>query len=528
MKKQYAGWLFAAVVVIVISTIFYQFQPAGTPVEKAFHVDVTVLDSKTLRADWQIMPGYQLYKDRIEIEAETPARLGAVLLPEGKVQKDTLLGEYEVYEKPFSVMIPVTEAGKGVLKLHVAYQGCREKTYCYPPVSKTFTLNMDSRGSNAFLSWFFDQTFLLTLLGFFGMGLLLAFTPCVLPMIPVLAGMIVGQKDKLTGRRAFLLSLSYVLSMAVTYAAAGAAAAYLGATLQSLVQNTIVVNVFGAILVVLALPLFGLFELKMPAVLQNRWIGFGGKQRKGTYAGAVLMGCASTLVLSPCVTPPLIGALSYMSLSGNVLTGGAALFVMALGMGIPLLILGALGGRFLPQSGVWMMGVRYFSGLILLAAAAWLFSQGIFRLSSEKEAAHEPSISSLMDKPSSVFTPVYNLTELHIKLKEAIQRGQPVILDFYADWCIACIKMEHLVFRNAEVKQALSHFLLLRADVTQNDTAARALQKAYGVFAPPTIVFLIPDDQHSMKEIRLDGEVGAEIFLDHVQIAMSQWKTERK
>jgi thiol:disulfide interchange protein DsbD len=339
---------------------------------------------------------------------------------------------------------------------------------------------------------------LLVLASFLGFGLLLAFTPCVLPMIPILSGIIAGEGRDLGKLRALLLSAAYVLGMAIAYAIAGVAAAWSGTMLAAALQNAWVLGTFALVFVGLALSMFGLYDLQLPGFLHHRLHAAHGRLKGGRVASVAAMGALSAIIVSPCVAAPLAGALLYISQTRDVALGGSALFAMALGMGIPLLVIGVSEGALLPKSGPWMVRVKYLFGALLLAVALWI-------------------VWPLMRPAGSGvdFVRVQSMTELEQKLHSP---GRPVMLDFYADWCVSCKEMEALTFSDARVKPRMSGMLLLQADVTANSEEHKALLKRFRLFGPPGIIFF--DAQGAeLKGLRVIGYQNAERFLRTLDLA---------
>jgi thiol:disulfide interchange protein DsbD len=475
----------------------------------------------------------------------------------------------------------------------VGLQGCAEKGLCYPPEKRRFKVLLpatdsaantnlinrstdrassasagtSSGGARGFVS---EQDRLaelirtghlsFVLLTFFGLGLLLAFTPCVLPMVPILSGIIAGQGSGVTTGRAFALSLSYVLGMAVMNTLAGVAAAAAGQQIQALFQQPWIIVLFSLIFVALALSMFGLFTIQMPASLQTRLSDVSNRQRAGTFGGVAVMGALSALIVSACVAPPLFAALAVIAQTGDMVRGGSALFVMSLGMGVPLLVIGTSAGRLLPKAGGWMDTVKKLFGVLMLAVAAWMLSRlvedrwslllwavpasigawllfnefktrsvtswvmrglgavlGLYALSliagvflgGRDPLAPIPQLS----KPQKTleFTRIKTVEDLDRAIATAAAEGRPAMLDFYADWCVSCKEMERYTFTDAAVQAALANAVLLKADVTANDEADQALLRRFEIFGPPTIAFWGRDGVER-KNYRVVGFMKADEF----------------
>jgi thiol:disulfide interchange protein DsbD len=332
------------------------------------------------------------------------------------------------------------------------------------------------------------------ILSFFGFGLLLSFTPCVLPMIPIISGIIIAQGKDLIKKRAFLLSMTYVLGMALTYTAAGVAAGYSGRLISHALQNIWVLIAFALIFVALALSIFGLYELQLPVFIQNKLTAAGNRFKAGTFVGVFFIGLLSAIIISPCVTAPLAGALLYISRTNDVWLGGSALFALSLGMGVPLLIIGTSAGALLPRAGAWMKWVKVFFGILLLAVAFWIIYPVI-----------SPPLTSSLS-----FQRLTSLNQLEAQIKETQERA--VMLYVSADWCVSCKEMEVLTFRDSRVKEKLKGVKLLKADVTSTNEETDAFLKRFGLFGPPAILFFDQKGQE-IPGTRVIGVKKAEPFL---------------
>lgn len=528
--------------------------------EVAFKVDARMIDTSKLQVRFTIAEGYYLYRDKIKI-ASNDGVLGQFDLPAGKVKFDqTFNKEVETYRQQMTVTIPVTQNGDFTLQL--SRQGCADQGICYPPQqsevriaafaagavspqtearpittqaselgSSDTTLSENESGKiNQAL-----QSGKLTLIVplFLLLGLGLAFTPCVLPMLPILSYIIVGEGQHVTRLRAFLLSLSYALGMALVYTSLGIAAGLLGEGLAATLQNPWVLSAFAIMMVVMALSLFDVYQLQMPGAIQSRLTAVSEGQSKGKIAGVFVMGALSALIVGPCVAAPLAGALVYISQTRDVVVGGSALFSMAMGMSVPLLLLGLSAGSLLPRAGRWMEGVKTFFGVLMLAMAWWMvnpvLANGVqmagwallflgyagYLLMSKKSGHFAKAWALLLallgavqavglaSGARDVFSPLAHLTGQAVhpaafqrvrslaELERAIQqnKGKIVMLDFYADWCVSCKEMEKLTFTDPKIKQQMEQMLLLQADVTANNADDKALLKRFGLFGPPGIIF---------------------------------------
>jgi len=490
--------------------------PAASPQdllepEKAFRFSARALDAKAVEVQYAIADGYYLYRERFKFAAEN-ARLGKPEFPVGVRKTDQFFGDTETYRKEVRIRVPV-EAGAGdPLKLVVTSQGCADIGVCYVPIESTATLRLASLAAEApaagvslaasdvdVAALFRGSTFVV-LASFLGFGLLLAFTPCVLPMVPILSGIIAGEGSGVNKKRALALSSSYVLGMALAYALAGVAAAYSGSLIAASLQNAWVLSGFALVFVLLALSMFGFYELQLPGFLREPLSAAHHRLRGGKLASVAGMGVLSAIIVSPCVAAPLAGALLYISQTRDVALGGSALFAMALGMGIPLLAIGVSGGALLPKAGRWMNVVKMFFGMLLLAVAAWIVSP-LF----------------LDGKGDTKFVRVDSIAELDARLAAP---GRMVMLDFYADWCVSCKEMEAFTFSDARVKAKFDRMLLLQVDVTANTAEHKALLKRFSLFGPPGIIFFDAQGRE-LRGLRVIGYQNAERFLKTLELAES-------
>jgi thiol:disulfide interchange protein DsbD len=577
--------------------------------DRAFLFNAEAKDAHTLTAQWEVAEGYYLYHDKFTFKVDTEGvTLGAVSMPRGEMKDDEYFGKVEIMHGSFAVELPLVVAAGATapseVSLTVGYQGCAEDGICYPPITKTVPIALkmqeatpppqsstDAGGGTPLVSETDRFTGLLSgglsggmLAAFFGVGLLLALTPCVFPMVPILSGILVGQRQTVTAARGFLLSSVYVVAMALTYAVAGVLAGLFGQNLQAWFQQPAVLVGFALVFVVLALSMFGLYELQLPGSWQSRLTHLSQRQRVGSLGGVAVMGVLSAVIVGPCVAPPLAGALVYIGQSGDAWLGGAALFAMAMGMGTPLLAVGASAGHLLPRAGAWMETVKKFFGVLMLAVAVWFLSRilpgaatlalyalvaviaatllgafhsldagssglrrfgkglgwaacvygaalllGAMRGNDDplQPLAHFGGTpeSALADAgaPSTprelAFTPVRGAEGLRAALQAA--GGKPVLLDFYADWCVECKKLEKETFTDAEVRAALDDAVLLRADVTANDEIDQELLRQLGLFGPPAILFFDSKGQER-RPYRLQGFVGPEPFVKHLDTAIGR------
>jgi len=522
----------------------------------AFRLGAIADGPDRVRLTWEIAPQYYLYRDKLAVKTGSAASVGQLVLPAGEAHSDEYFGEQEVYRDALVATVPVARAGGTAMTvaLDVTYQGCADAGLCYPPITRTLNVDLPAGGTMTAVTGGFvskqdkmaafirSGNLLFVIAVFFGAGLLLAFTPCVLPMVPILSGIIAGQGPQVTTRRAFFLSLSYVLGMAFTYTLAGIAAAAAGAQVQAVFQQPWIVTVFALLFVVLALSMFGLFSIQMPAALQTRLADASNRQRAGTFGGVAVMGALSALIVTTCVAPALVATLAVIGQSGNVVRGGLALFAMSLGMGAPLLAVGASAGKLLPKAGPWMDTVKQLFGVLFLVVAAWMLARlvpgplalllwavpalaaawvclkaakqagkgrpwwrtagvvtglyGVVLLAGAALGGGDPlaPIPQLAAKHEALaFKRIASLGELEREVAAARAAARPVMLDFYADWCVSCKEMEKYTFTDAAVRDALAAAVLLQVDVTANNAQDQALLRHFGIYGPPTIAFYGPD-----------------------------------
>jgi thioredoxin:protein disulfide reductase len=517
--------------------------------EQAFRFSAREADG-AVEVRFAIADGYYLYRDRLRFEATGNVQLGKPQFPEALPHKDEFFGDMPIYRNDVRIRVPLR--GDGSYELKVVSQGCADAGVCYVPMESHVRLRAAAAGapSEPILSLYASDTdiarllqgnFALVLGGFLVLGLLLAFTPCMLPMIPILSGIIAGEGSRLTKSRALALSLIYVLSMALTYAAAGIGAAYAGSLVATYLQNVWVLGAFALIFVFLAASMFGLYELGLPGFVQQRLYASQEQLRGGRIASVAAMGVFSAVIVSPCVSAPLAGTLLQISRTGDVVLGGAALFALATGMGLPLIAVGVSEGALLPKAGPWMVVVRKLFGVLLLGVALWIVSPvippllealawaalaigaGVYllrqgRLGKVAGVAALLAATALLtlaligERAAPTATPwlrVASSAELDEKLRAA---GRPVMLDFYADWCVSCKEMEKLTLSDARVRNELANMLLLQADVTAASPADRELLRRFSLFGPPGIIFFDADGRE-IPGLRVIGYQPPERFL---------------
>ncbi len=563
-----------------ISQLFRK-APEFLPVEQAFPVDATITSADTIGVYFEITPEHYLYRHGFAFIANGKP-LEPASWPQGKEHQDEYFGRVEIYRGNIAFQLPAPATQDGTLELLVRYQGCADAGLCYPPAEARFQLTVPRQPSDPAKTPGSAATADATLpsrspssppeiqglLWFLLAGLALTFTPCVLPMLPILSSVILGPGGQITTRRATTLTLTYVGSMAMTFALAGVLVGYFGArlNLQAHLQNPWIIGAFAALFVALALSMFDLYEIRVPQRL-TQLTGAAGEP--GSLTGAAMMGAVSSLVVSPCVTAPLAGALLYIAATGDALYGGLALLSLGLGMGIPLIIAGVSGGRFLPRSGAWMTGVKRLFGVLMIGVAIWMLerfmagpvtlglwaglallcaagaqvfateSVGRLRVTATGVAMASfllagiwmagalsggqdiwRPLENLTNKPQdpgrmsdfhSKFIQVDNLQELQQALQGARAAARPAFVDVYADWCISCRIMEQRVLGSARVQALLQEVTLIRADVTANTGESAAIMEYFGIFGPPAWIFLNGAGEE-IPELRVVGEIHEDEF----------------
>jgi thioredoxin:protein disulfide reductase len=591
----------ALILLLTLSCAARGAEPELLEPDKAFRFSAQLRGARSIEVNYRIAPGYYLYRDKFRFAVvAADAKLGAAQLPEGRKHRDEFFGEVETYRGDLRIVLPLELDGAfpPALTLTALSQGCADVGVCYVPFEQKAELRLAAAGGepsdvsfgqlfglqqgpagadDARIARVFEGGFWLVVAFFFGCGLLLSLTPCVLPMVPILSGVIAGTGGAVTRTRGFLIAAVYVLGMAITYAIAGVAAGLSGAMLSATLQSPWVLGAFAAVFVALAGAMFGFYELQLPVALQSRIAEASNRLHGGHLAGVFSMGVLAALIIGPCVAAPLAGALLYIGQSRDVVLGGSALFAMALGMGVPLLAVGASAGALLPRAGPWMVTVNRFLGSLLLAVAIYLVSpflplsvqmflwaallivtaiflraidplppdaHGFLRfakglgiiallagvaylvgafsgardllqpLSGLRVAAGE---SAHAETP---FVRVSNAAELDGRIREAA--GRPVMLDFYADWCISCKEMERFTFSDERVRTRFRDMVLLQADVTANSAEHLALLRRFRLFGPPGIVFFDREGRE-IRGLRVIGYQSADRFV----VALDQALTFR-
>lgn len=547
------------------------------PPEEAFNVSaIQSAEGIFIRID--LGEGIYLYDDKLKLEFTTPLLLS--LDNSVKRPKPEFFHDFWTQRNSFEMLIPQSlideKIKKGAFSIKLSYQGCSELGLCYQPMQESYTF--DAKGSSAvdlseqdmIAQSLASDNIALVLVSFFGFGLLLSMTPCVFPMIPILSSIIVSQSSgSMNAKRGFIAALVYVLAMSLAYALAGVLAGVFGANLQASLQNPWVISSFSAIFILLAFSMFGFFEIKMPSFIQSKISKKSDQMQSQGLMGIAIMGFLSALVVGPCVAAPLAGALVYIGQSGDALLGGLALFVMSLGMGVPLLVIGTTAGKYMPRPGGWMENVTAVFGVLMLAVALWMLSRilpsyvsmalwslliitasvyggaleplkavtsgwikilksamvilflygatlfiGFLSGATDPLTPFEKFTSNTMSerKSSVYFSYVKDLKAIEQAVKES---SSPVLLDFYADWCVNCVEYEKFTFSDARVKEKMKKFTLLKADVTKNSADDKKMQKEFGIFGPPAILFF--KNGKELEQLRLIGYKNADEFLTHLE-----------
>jgi thiol:disulfide interchange protein DsbD len=571
------------------------------PPEEVFFPDVFVVDGNTVEVGVRVEPGFYLYKHKITAKSLSDnAQAGQLDLPKGKSKYDEFFGESEVYYDEVIGRLAIARATPEAmdLELEIGYQGCADGGLCYLPQTTVITVSLPEAtavtdlseltppdqpvSEQARLAKVITESSIWVAAGvFFLAGLGLAFTPCVLPMVPILSGIIAGEGDNVSPMRGFTLALSYVMGMALIYTAAGMAAAAAGMQLQATFNQPWILILFSGLFILLALGMFGAYDLQMPSSIQSKLADVSGRQRSGTMIGAFVMGALSALVVTACVAPALIAALTVMAQSGDMMRGGTALFAMSMGMGAPLLLVGAAQGKLLPKAGPWMVAIKGAFGFMMLGLAVWMLSRilpgavtlalwavltfmaGVF-MGGLTTFGPDASPAQKMGKGFGFLAMIYGVLmmlgaitggtnplqplasvnlggaggvtiaahdelpfqriktvdDLDREIATASGQGKTVMLDFYADWCVSCKEMEAYTFTDDSVRSALSNTVWLQADVTANDDQDKALLERFGVFGPPTIIFFGADGQqrHGYEVV---GYMKADVFAEHVEKAFT-------
>ncbi len=554
-------------------------------VHEAFPLSVVAIDAQTLVISWLVQEDYYLYKDKMSFIADG-AKILNINFPEAKLKHDEFFGEVKVYEKPIEILVTLSEIQNDLLTLNIEYQGCWNGGVCYPPENSLIRVSLsgddgtasdqpeDSISTEELKARELFQHGGLTL--FFGAllaGLALSWTPCVYPMIPILSGIIIGQKQTPSSLRAFLMSLAFVLSMSLAYGLIGATAGYFGAgiNLQAIMQTPWILVVFSLIFIFFAFSMFGFYDIQLPIKLQNRLAQMSNKQTGGEFVGVSIMGFLSALIVGPCVTPFLATALSYVIAGGSAIKGGISLFAMGLGMGIPILIVCGWGVNVLPKAGPWMNTIKNIFGFLMLAVSLYLLDRILnptislvlwaslmtvapIRLGAFSNFTKTTGLWHLLVKTIGIIVLGYGLllwmlvikgggdmqkhmtslfygenfkssessqfriidseNQISLAISETENSDKLLVVKFYADWCWSCNKLERVVFSNSNVVQTLQGTLALTADVTDNNKGNQKILARFNLVGPPAILFF--KDGKEQRSHRIIGEISATDFLKHV------------
>jgi thiol:disulfide interchange protein DsbD len=583
----------------------FSSQEGPLPVDQAFVFD-SEQNNGSLKLIWTIPDDYYLYRDKIKLSYGSEIKELSRDYSPATEKQDPLFGQVWVFHNQavVNVALSSTTGQPTDSEVTINYQGCWEGGICYPPVTKTISLSQVSpqtqpvsptgSSENAsglmpaqisqsapvqlseqdrFAALISGSSLFLTLGAFFVAGLALALTPCVFPMIPILSSIIAGHGHKTTAAHGFMLSVVYVLAVSLTYTVAGVIAGLFGENLQAAFQNVWIISFFSFIFVLLSLSMFGFYELQLPSALQSRLNNLSSSQKGGTVMGVAIMGFLSALIVGPCMAAPLAGALIYIGQSGDPLLGGAALFSLSIGMGVPLLVIGASAGKLLPKAGAWMESVKAGFGVMLLLLAVWMLDRVIaddialllYAVILLVTAVHMKALDRLKDKAAGwsyfwkgigvvlllyggvlfiggltggksllqplkgiaggqiqassemVFARVTSKQQLDQLLDEAKSKQQPVMLDFYADWCISCVELDYVTFADSRVQAGLSGFSRIKVDVTANDEAAKELNRLYSVIGPPALIFY--DRAGELQpNMTLIGVIDPQVFVNHIAV----------
>ena len=541
------------------------FEPAVLSAEEAFQFRHTV-EEGAVSLSWAVAPGYYLYLDKFEFDSHQ-LTLGQAKFPQAILHQDPTFGSVEVLEGYISASLPFDSDGKGGT-IRITYQGCSATGMCYLPVIQEITVQVDNYSTHdgsTLTDKLKDQSLWVSLALFFALGIGLSVTPCVFPMYPILSGVIAGQGANISVSKGFALSMCYVQGMAVTFTGLGLLVASAGVKYQAALQQPAVIIATAVLFACLSLSMFGLYQLQMPDFIQSRLIKVSNSQSAGSYIGATAMGAISGLICSPCTTAPLSGALIYVAQTGDLFVGGATLYVLSIGMSLPLLVIGAGGGKLLPKAGGWMNTVKKLFGVLMLAVAismldrvlptaivvimglsvfaalmGYVIGQGVLEgkkqkvmiasmllvsslaggsiygysalTSSSYEQTYEQHGEHLAGKPDKTDT----IDEVKVQMAEALALGKPIVMDFYADWCTSCREMDEKTFGNKQVQEKLAQAVVIKVDVTDNTDEQNQIMEKLNVLGLPTVLFF----NHEGNEVdgqRVTGFMSPEKFLNHIK-----------
>ena len=554
------------------------------PVKEAFELKALSVDGETVAVTWLTKNNYYLYKDKISFVAEG-ARIESAIFPKAKLKEDEFFGEVSIYDEPLEVTLLLSDITSNPINLIIKHQGCWSGGVCYPPQSDT--IKVDLTGSKIYSSTSsekintselrvkekFRQGGLALFFAAFIAGLALSWTPCVYPMVPILSGIIIGQKQTPSNLKAVLMSLAFVFSMSIAYGLIGATAGFFGAgiNLQAIMQTPWVLVVFSLIFIFLAFSMFGFYDIQLPSKFQNKITNLSNKQSGGNFIGVSIMGFLSALIVGPCVTPFLATALSYVIAGGSALKGGISLFAMGLGMGVPLIIICGWGVNALPKAGPWMESVKQIFGFFMIAVALYLldrilnplvslviwavlFTYAPIKIGIFKNLTQEINIWNILFKVLGLiifayglllwllvakgggdiqkpldsilygetieqskiikFKTIKNEDQLSSEITKTVNNNKLLIVKFYADWCISCNKLERVVFSNKAVNEALKDTLTSTLDVTDNNRFNQSMLARFSLVGPPALLFF--KNGLEQRSYRIIGEISAEELVEHL------------
>ena len=547
------------------------------PADQAFKLSAILLDNNMLAVRWLVQPDYYLYKDKISFSVDE-ASIENIRFPDATIKNDEFFGEVSVYNTPLEIQIELNNIQKDYVLVTIKHQGCWEGGVCYPPQVDRLEVSLEGSKKapipsnekvtidETIVSEKFQQGGLALFIAAFLAGLALSWTPCVYPMVPILSGIIIGQKEKPSNLNALLMSITFVLSMSVAYGLIGASAGYFGAgiNLQAIMQTPWVLFVFSCIFILLSLSMFGFYDIQLPSGIQTRLTSISNSQSGGSFVGVSIMGFLSALIVGPCVTPFLATALSYVIAGGSAAKGGASLFAMGLGMGVPLIIICGWGVNALPKAGPWMENVKRVFGFAMIAVALYLLDRILYPLLSLilwallftvapimlgvfKNISRSLSLVGIVFRLFSILFLVYGLmlwalvakgggdiqqpldaiiygdkieasdtvafqiiddeTQLDSLILKTKSNKKPLVLKFYAEWCIACKKLERIVFKDSTVNQSLEDVMTYTVDVTKNTQINQSILSRFSLVGPPAILFF--KDGKEIRSQRIIGEVSA-------------------
>ena len=581
MMKSFTKQIYFVLLIACCSLLTMNYAKSELPInqaeflspDEAFKIDYNIVDQNHVKINWIIHPGYYLYMGMFEFKSLGENKISKIEMPEGKKKQDEFFGNVDVYYYSAEADVYFLDDIKNSIELKVKYQGCADAGLCYPPIFKTITLKKKASLNNLKKTSLFESqnamsdslllnSLLYNSIIFFLAGLLLAFTPCVLPMVPILTGIIAGQGN-VSQKKSLTLSIIYVLSMSLTYAIAGIIVAVSGTNIQASLQNPYVIGSISLLFFIFALAMFKFFDIQMPKSIQTVMTQLSNKQKSGSYGDVAVMGVLSALIVGPCVTAPLIGALIYIASTGDVLVGGIALFSLGIGMGAPLILLGSTTTKLISKIGPYLQLVNYFFGALFLVVSIWLLE----RILSIEVAAYLWALSSLIlifilikslgimknlisisiifissfflviyfslqingIQKNSYYDPITSFIEkekfvqfITVKTTQDLEKeirnsNKPVMIDLYADWCVACKELEKYTFSDPKVSKILNQFKLIKFDITNTDEEHSKYLQSMRIFGPPALFFYDTSGKE-INEARVVGFIDSSDFLKVLKI----------